>query len=576
VTALTALTGPPSRDVQLARARRTCRSWIDAIPLAEHGPLWDVLSGACDRAELLGLNDLAFATFVKNALRYRRYLQDHGIPETLAFTVETVEDYQLYVTRLRKTRSVPPAREGKPCTQKQKPVRRAAIGDEPRLAIGTQKDIVDGVRLLWRAARKNGRQHFTDFPLTSPTADLEWRDEEKRDPVRIELDLSAMLAVPFIPAKGRSRCEFERNLLLAHFYAAVPTRNTELREAVWEALQVWEIAPGAALPLRRWPLEALLCGEVALDETHVLFLTLGGAVPTKSDSFRSVPLVGDLADRAITYALAWVQGQLDALKYLRYRARRQLATGPLRAASFDQRALELLIDGQRLTVHELEQNFALFKGAHALTGPGVLKWTKSLHTLTPAEAAALRDLLWADATRYGDALAAFATKTAKSSPGSCSGRARAACSATSPCSSSGASRAGPRKAGRHSTCGHTRRNCSSRRRSRRCGRSVPSLGTQTRRRRGGATPVTRPTATWLSQSCSRSNSPPQRRAAVHRPPGRHDATRHRVRDVRACASAHPPDWRASVTEFRVWVDLVFANVVAANVFEPRSAVSSSP
>jgi hypothetical protein len=41
----------------------------------------------------------------------------------------------------------------------------------------------------------------------------------------------------------------------------------------------------------------------------------------------------------------------------------------------------------------------------------VLKWTKSLHTLTPAEAAALRDLLWADATRYGDALAAFATKT---------------------------------------------------------------------------------------------------------------------------------------------------------------------
>lgn len=413
MTALLALSTPPSRDAQLARVRQTCSKWIDAIPLAERGPLWEVLSRACDRAEILGLNDLAFQTFVKNALRYRRYLQEHEIPESLAFTTDTVEDYQLYVARLRKTRSVPPAHEGKPLTHKPKPVRRAAVGDEPRLAIGTQKDIVDAVRLLWKAAKKCHRTQFTDFPLTSPTADLEWRDEEKRDPVRIELDLPAMLSVPFVPARGRSRCEFERNLLLAHFYAAIPTRNTELREAVWEALQVWEIAPGAALPLRRWPLEALLCGEVALDEAHVLFVTLGGAVPTKSDTYRSVPLVGDLAERAVAYALAWVQGQLGALKYLRYRARTHLAPGPLRAASFDQRALELLIDGRRLSVHELEQSFALFKEAHALSGPGVLKWTNVLHTLTPAEAAALRDLLWADAaaTRYGAALRAFATKT---------------------------------------------------------------------------------------------------------------------------------------------------------------------
>ena len=151
------------------------------------------------------------------------------------------------MARLRKTRSVPPARERRPLTQKPKPVRRAAVGNEPRLAIGTQKDILDAVRLLWKAAKRNGRQHFTDFPLTSPTADLQWRDEERRDPIRIELDLGTMLAVPFVPARGRSRCEFERNLLLAHFYAAMPTRNTELREAVWEALQVWEIAPGAAL-----------------------------------------------------------------------------------------------------------------------------------------------------------------------------------------------------------------------------------------------------------------------------------------------------------------------------------------
>jgi hypothetical protein len=136
-------------------------------------------------------------------------------------------------------------------------------------------------------------------------------------------------------------------------------------------------------------------------------------VPTKSDTYRSVPLVGDLAARAIAYALAWVQAQVDALKYLRYRARTRLAPGPLRAASFDQRALELLIDGQRLSVHELEQNFALFKGAHALCGPGVLKGTNALYTLSPLEAGALRDLLWAQAgaTRYGAALQAFRTNT---------------------------------------------------------------------------------------------------------------------------------------------------------------------
>ena len=72
MTALHTLSAPPSRDAQLARARATCRRWIDAIPPSERGPLWLVLSAACDRAEILGLNDLAFGTFVKNALRYLR------------------------------------------------------------------------------------------------------------------------------------------------------------------------------------------------------------------------------------------------------------------------------------------------------------------------------------------------------------------------------------------------------------------------------------------------------------------------------------------------------------------------
>jgi hypothetical protein len=412
VTALTALSAPPSREAQLSRTRACCRRWIDGVEHSERGPLWEVLSGACDDAEILGLNDEAFQTFVKNAKRYHCYLHDHDIPESLAFEKQTVRDYQKYVAMLRKTRSVPPEQQGKPLTYKTKPEPRAATGNEPRLKIGTQQDIVDAIRLLYLAAIDQDASGFTPLPAMSPTAILKWRHEEDTDPVRIEFDLTAMLSATFAPARGRSRCEFERNLLLAHFYATVPTRNAELREAVWEALEVWEIAPGAKRPLRRWPIEALLCGEVQLDKTHVLFLTLGGAVPTKSHTFRSVPIVGALTDRVIAYALAWVQGQLDSVKYLRYRARKHLA-GVLRAASFDQRALELLIDGHRLTVHDLEQDSELFKSTCLINGNGVLKWTGVLHPLTPEESGALRDLLWAEAavTRYTAALAAFASET---------------------------------------------------------------------------------------------------------------------------------------------------------------------
>jgi hypothetical protein len=413
VTALTALAAPPSRAAQLSKTRACCRRWIDAIESSERGPLWEVLSHACDDADILGLNDEAFQTFVKNAKRYHRYLHDHDIPETLAFDKQIVRGYQKHVATLRKTRSVPPAQPGKPLTYKTKPEPRAATENEPRLKIGTQQDIVDAVRLLYLAAVDQDASGFAPLPTAAPTATLKWRDAEDTDPARIELDLTAMLSARFPPARGRSRCEFERNLLLAHFYATVPTRNAELREAVWEALQLWEIAPGATEPLRRWPVEALLCGEVQLDETHVLFLTLGGAVPTKSHTFRSVPVVGALTDRVIAYALAWVQGQLDSVKYLRYRARKHLS-GVLRAASFDQRALELLIDGRRLTVHDLEQDSELFKSTCLMNGNGVLKWTGVLHPLTPTEAGALRDLLWADAavTRYTAALAAFASRTA--------------------------------------------------------------------------------------------------------------------------------------------------------------------
>lgn len=412
MNALQSLTAPPSRDAQLAASRIACARWIAAVPAGERGLLWEVLKAACDRAESLGLGDESFQTFVKNAKRYHRYLHDLGISESQAFEQATVDDYQLYVARLRRTGNVPPTQRGKPLTAKTQPVRRAAEGSEPRLAIGTQKDLLDAVRILWKAARRQRATGFSVIPESAPTSGLEWRDEEERDPVRIEFDLEAMLSIPFVPAKGRSRCEYERNLVLAHFYAALPTRSAELRESVWEGLQVWHVRPGAKLPQQRWRIEALLSGEVQLDQDHVLFLTFGGVVPTKSDTFRSVPIVGALAERVTAYALTWVQAQLDTLKYLRYGARKQLF-GVLRSASFDQRELELLIDGARLTVRGLEGDFELFKSAHRLRGAGLLKWANVVRKLTSAEAQAFRDLIWAEsaATRYTAALAAFSRKT---------------------------------------------------------------------------------------------------------------------------------------------------------------------
>ncbi|MDQ2914091.1 MAG: hypothetical protein M3T56_12650 [Chloroflexota bacterium] len=412
MTALAALAAPPSRDAQLAAARVACRRWVQAITPTERGPLWDVLARAVDRAEALGLGDESLRTFLKNAKRFHRYLHAHEIPEALAFEQATVDDYQLYVARLRKTCSVPPPAPGRPRTYKAKPEPRAARGNEPRLDIGTQKDIVDATRILWKAAHKQRASGFSVLPDLAPTAHLEWRDEEERDPARIELDLEVMLSQPFVPARGRSRSEHGRNLVLAHFYAAVPTRNAELREAVWEGLQVWKVQPGRKLPLARYPIEALLCGEVTLDQVHSLFLTLGGAVPTKSHTFRSVPLVGALAERVVGYAWTWVYGQLDAVRYLRYRARKQL-TGALRQASFDTGRLELRIGGQRLTVRAVEQSPVLFRDAAGLSGSGLLERNGVFHHLTPTEAQAFRDLLWADAavTRYGAAIAAFKNQT---------------------------------------------------------------------------------------------------------------------------------------------------------------------
>lgn len=426
MTAIGALSAPPSREAQLAKARERARRWINAMPPSERGPLWDVLSNACDDAEILGLNDHSFETFVKNAMRYIEYLALEPIDQARAFDKQMVRGYQRYVASLRKTKSVPPPQEGKPATWKPKPTRRAAKGNEPRLKIKTQKDILDAIRLLFIAATDQDAHAFPEIPTIpianpdlaqilsqlSPTAALKWRKEEETDPERIELDLAAMLSPVFKPARGRSRCDFERNLVLAHFYCAIPTRNAELREAIWEGLQVWEIAPNTAVPLRRWPIEALLTGEVALDETHVLFLTLGGAVPTKSNTYRSVPIVGALAKRVQTYARLWVENQLETLKYLRYRARKRL-DGMQRSASFDLRAVELLIDGTTLSVHVLEQNVALFTGACDVSGPGLLKWDNSILQLTAAQAEAFRDLLWAEAAsaRYSAALIAFDTKT---------------------------------------------------------------------------------------------------------------------------------------------------------------------
>lgn len=415
LSAVDVLQAPPSRAAQLARARATARRWIDAVAHAERGPLWDVLSRACDEAEILGLGDHSFLTFVKNAKRYLAYLAANQIPQSHAFKLATVRAYQLHVARLAKRVNVPPVQEGKSNTYKTKPQPREAQDHEPRLEIKTQKNLLDAVRLLYLAAvAQEVAATFDEFPDASPTLKLKWRDEEERDPVRIELDLKAMLNKAFVPAKGRSRCDFERNLLFAHLYAAIESRNTELREAVWEGLQVWQIAPGARLPLRRWPIEALLCHEVALDETHQLFLTLGGAVPTKSDTYRSVPLVGALAQRVVAYAHLWLADQLANLVYLRYRSRKALSGQP-DLATTDLRTVALLIGGVRVSVASFGSDAALFKRVGQLTGPGRVRVAGSgdIIELETDEARAVRDLLWAEVARhrYAAAIAAFAHKT---------------------------------------------------------------------------------------------------------------------------------------------------------------------
>ncbi|MEK6225594.1 MAG: hypothetical protein AABM40_04780 [Chloroflexota bacterium] len=411
MTALAALAAPPSRDAQLANARVTCRRWIDAAHTANPGPVWDLLSLACNQAEAMGLNDGSFRTFVKTGLRYLRYLRERGIAENRAFEPKVVLEYQLYVARLLKTGNVPPPQEGKARTQKPRPVRRPAEGNEPRLRIGTQKEIVDAVRHLWRIALRNQCSGFTQLPAASPTAALEWRDEEKYDPELIEVDISAIANTPFLPAKGRSRLEHERNVMLGLTYALIPTRSSEPREAVWQAIEIWKVAPWKKQPLQRWPIEALLCGEVALNRDHVLFMTVGRAVPTKSDEYRGVPLVGLLAERLPEYALEWVRGQLDCVRYLRYRSRKGLSPA-LDQASRTPRALRLLIADEFLTVETLETDATLFRRTHELSSKGYLDDGSTRHELSETEAVAFRNLLWTEAagTRYRAALQAFATK----------------------------------------------------------------------------------------------------------------------------------------------------------------------
>jgi hypothetical protein len=88
----------------------------------------------------------------------------------LALEKQTVRGYQKHVAGLRKTRSVPPPQDGKPLTYKLKPRPRVATGNEPRLKIGTQRDIVDAIRLLYLAAVDQDASGFTPLPAMSPTA----------------------------------------------------------------------------------------------------------------------------------------------------------------------------------------------------------------------------------------------------------------------------------------------------------------------------------------------------------------------------------------------------------------------
>lgn len=172
----------------------------------------------------------------------------------------------------------------------------------------TQPLYVSVIRHLWSYAQILKAQKVEtglEISELDPTGHLQWRRRHQKPRNSIDFTLEALYETPFVPARGRSIFEHERDLTWATVYACDPTRNTEIREATWRGVQVWDVAPGRAKPLRVWPLEAALTGEVRIDDERlVLFITVGDIDATKSDEHRRIPLVGMARERLLSYARA--------------------------------------------------------------------------------------------------------------------------------------------------------------------------------------------------------------------------------------------------------------------------------
>lgn len=108
MSAFTAARMPRTADQKLLDEREKLRRWIAAAP-GEHGPLWQLLHDFVEDALTCGLRHSAYGNRVKNGLRFRRFLQDTGIPESAAFDGWTALTYQRYLSELRKEERVQPA-----------------------------------------------------------------------------------------------------------------------------------------------------------------------------------------------------------------------------------------------------------------------------------------------------------------------------------------------------------------------------------------------------------------------------------------------------------------------------------
>ncbi len=398
---------PERADQKLARAQIQCRRWLDAAETDRPGPLWQLLSAFVGDALSGELRHHAFISRVKYGLLLLRYLREKHVPESRVFDPTVARDYKRYLGALRKERVRPPSPKDKP---RGRPLRREAQGNEERLDPDTQKLYCLVIRAFWNYALENDAEGFDPLSTGDPTAGLTWRRSHRRPRSAVAFTFEALDETPFVPASGRSRFEHERDVTSATVYASVTTRNTEVREATWRTAQVWEVVPGRTEPLRTWPIEAAVSGEVVLDdERFVLFITVGDVDGTKSHEHRRIPLVGIARERFIRYAQLWVGHQLDTVRYLRCRSRRGLPED-LRSQSLEVAGLELLIGGEKLSVRELRKSVELWRRAKELAGVGHLRVAgRGAVRLEPAEAEAIRTLLWCEiaAERYREALEAF-------------------------------------------------------------------------------------------------------------------------------------------------------------------------